>query len=507
MDPDGTVYIADTGNNLVRRVGIDGTITTFAGGGDPADEIGDGGPATSARLSRPAGVAVAPDGDIVIADRGNDRVREVRTSGAIVTLAGGGTDTEEGAAARQAPLRSPAAVAVMPDGTTLVSERDASVVTQVRSLFEGFSPDDILIPSTDGAEVFQFSGDGRHLSTRDALTGAVLNLFGYDAAGRLTSITSTGGRVTTIERDPSGTPTAIVAAGGQRTALDVDGAGYLAEVENGAGEALTLDYDAGGLLTSMVDPEGGISSFDYDGLGRLTRDEDPSGDAKTITRQNLPNGYEVHLSSDLGSEIVYRIEGLPGGASRRTTIDRSGETTVSTVRSDASVETRTGDGQVMEATFGPDPRFGLQAPVLERLTETTPAGRERVTVESRDVVLADPGNPLSLVSLTDATSVNGATSTATYTASTRTLTRTSPEGRESRTVFDTSGRLISVRAAAGLDPMTTTFDSEGRIEEIAQGVQSWQYTYDSRDRIVTRTDANGDRSPTPTTTPTGSRAS
>jgi hypothetical protein len=86
----GGFLIADTGNNRIRRVDADGTIRTVAGAG-PAGFGGDGAPAGKALLSGPEGVAALADGSIAIADTGNERVRLVGTDGTIRTLAGTGT--------------------------------------------------------------------------------------------------------------------------------------------------------------------------------------------------------------------------------------------------------------------------------------------------------------------------------------------------------------------------------------------------------------------------------
>jgi hypothetical protein len=83
------VYIADTGNNVIRVVFTNGTISTFAGGGSSG--LGHGGPATSAELNYPTGVAVSSTGEVYIADTFNDRTRAVFSNGTIVTIAGNGT--------------------------------------------------------------------------------------------------------------------------------------------------------------------------------------------------------------------------------------------------------------------------------------------------------------------------------------------------------------------------------------------------------------------------------
>jgi sugar lactone lactonase YvrE len=73
---DGTIYIADTMNNVIRRVTPDGVITTVAGTGESGFE-GDGGPAEQAKLNRPYGITMAPNGDLYIADTHNNRIRKV----------------------------------------------------------------------------------------------------------------------------------------------------------------------------------------------------------------------------------------------------------------------------------------------------------------------------------------------------------------------------------------------------------------------------------------------
>ncbi len=87
FDSAGSLYIADTGNNRIRRVSAEGVISTVAGSG-PAGFAGDGGPALSARLDHPRGVALDGAGNLFIADTGNSRIRIVSPAGTISTIAG-----------------------------------------------------------------------------------------------------------------------------------------------------------------------------------------------------------------------------------------------------------------------------------------------------------------------------------------------------------------------------------------------------------------------------------
>ena len=116
-DGSGNVYVADTLDNRVRRIGADGSVTTFAGSGT-AGYGGDGGPAGSAMLTSPSAVAVDPAGNVYIADFGNNRVRKVGADGNIVTIAGSGLQgfAGDGAAATQAGLNGPLGLAADASG-------------------------------------------------------------------------------------------------------------------------------------------------------------------------------------------------------------------------------------------------------------------------------------------------------------------------------------------------------------------------------------------------------
>ena len=102
LDDAGNLYIADTLNHVVRKLGVDGTITTVAGVGTRG-VAGDGGLATAAQLNQPFGLALGDDGMFYVADRGNFKVRRVAPDGVIETLAGTGRQGwsgDDGPAAR-----------------------------------------------------------------------------------------------------------------------------------------------------------------------------------------------------------------------------------------------------------------------------------------------------------------------------------------------------------------------------------------------------------------------
>jgi trimeric autotransporter adhesin len=127
VDRSGNLYIADPLEQRVRKLAPDGTVTTFAGGGAPADNLGNGGPATAAFLQHPEGIALDAAGNLYIADTGQHRVRKVSPAGVITTVAGKGNErlepVRDGIPALAAYLPDLASVAVDANGNVFISDR------------------------------------------------------------------------------------------------------------------------------------------------------------------------------------------------------------------------------------------------------------------------------------------------------------------------------------------------------------------------------------------------
>lgn len=127
------LYIADTGNHRIRRVDLTTRVITTVAGNGTALSFGDGGPATSASIKSPSGVFVDTDGTIYIADTGGHRIRKVDTSGIISTIAGLGVGgyTGDGGDAQGARLQDPADVAVDGTGTVYIADAGNHVVRAI----------------------------------------------------------------------------------------------------------------------------------------------------------------------------------------------------------------------------------------------------------------------------------------------------------------------------------------------------------------------------------------
>jgi RHS repeat-associated protein len=288
-DPSGALYVVDQLNQRLRKIGGDGVVRTVVGTGAPGFS-GDGGASTAGDLDAPSAVAVGADGSLYVADFQNFRVRGSSTTGVLSSVAGSGRclivtrycPASSGGPATETQFDALSAVAVAPNGAVYAADYFDGRVWQVSPPLPGFSAQNIAVPSIDGGELYQFDASGRHLATVNTLTGVVSYRFGYDQTGHLSTITDANGNVTSIEHDVSGNPTAIVSPFGQRTALAVDANGFLSRVADPAANTASFSYTSAGLLTGRVDSNGNAYSYSYDPDGRLIKEVDPAGGSTSL---------------------------------------------------------------------------------------------------------------------------------------------------------------------------------------------------------------------------------
>jgi trimeric autotransporter adhesin len=210
-DSAGNLYIADSCSNRIRKV-ANGVMTTVAGTGT-AGSVGDNGPATSAQLYCPTGVTVDSAGNLYIADTGNNLVRMV-WNGVIITVAGGGSSLGDNGPATAAQLSGPSSVAVDSAGNLYIADTgngrirkvSSGVITTVAGIGPPPSPNCLLSIFGEPCPG-PFSGDG------GPATKAQLNEptgVAVDSIGNLYIADSTNGRI----REVSDGMIATVAGGG-----------------------------------------------------------------------------------------------------------------------------------------------------------------------------------------------------------------------------------------------------------------------------------------------------
>ncbi|MFT3792183.1 MAG: Ig-like domain repeat protein [Rudaea sp.] len=189
-DSAGNVYIVDSSNSRIRRVGSDGTIDTVAGNGTQGF-AGDNGPAIDAQLNNPAAVTIDRAGNLYIADASNHRIRKVAADGNITTIAGTGAlgYSGDGGAAASASLLLPSGLAFNPLGELNIADWYADSVRRISA--------DGTISRVAGNAGGNggFSGDGGNAI--DALLSSPHDI-AFDAAGNLYIADSANRRIRKI---------------------------------------------------------------------------------------------------------------------------------------------------------------------------------------------------------------------------------------------------------------------------------------------------------------------
>jgi uncharacterized protein (TIGR03437 family) len=302
MDAAGNLYIADSGNYVIRKVDTNGIITTVAGTGKKGTGGGDGGPATSSALSGPLCVAVAPDGSLLIGDNGNLKLRKVAANGTISTIpapgaitamlydssgnllisssfgmvysmnaagtvktiAGGGTGGDGGPAAT-ASLFSAAGIALDSAGNLFIAEPFAYDVRRVDAK-TGIITTVAGIPNNYG-----FAGDGGP-ATKALLSeplGVAVdsagNLFIADTYNNAVRIVGTDGIIHTFAGGPGATYTgdgALTSVGALNTpfGITVDSSGNLYIADTGDSVIRKVTRGTGPAIGAVVNGAGATNS-------------------------------------------------------------------------------------------------------------------------------------------------------------------------------------------------------------------------------------------------------
>jgi YD repeat-containing protein len=536
VGPDGSVYVSDVGMSgipgSIRRIARDGIITKYVGGSVDTDEV----PAISSGVV-PWGIDAGPDGSLYIADYGgvnHPRFRKVTPDGIIHHLkgvvrmefganaaltprdiaigpdgvaygmtrttvyalkddtaavyAGGYTSTGhdlelDGWPALGTYLGQAAAIAAMPNGELYV--RNSTRLLRVTSTFSNLGAAQFYVPDLARNQVYLFDFQGRHIRTRNSVTGADVFVFDYDARGYLSSIFDEAGRETTIVRDIAGRATGIVGPYGQATTLtDYDANDYVGTVTDPLGQTAHIQYGTTpateGLVTEFTDWRGFASQMTYDSLGRVTKDQDPLGGFKALTLgPRTQFGTQVSLSTALGVTTNYRFEETTDGTKTDTTTYPDATQSITTLTPDQITTSSLPDGTTVTVQRDADPIWGMRAP-MTTTTTTLPSGLQRVESRSRTATRS-ASDPAVLTAEQVTETLNGRSTRTTFTPATRTYSTVSPVGRTTTRVIDTLGRTASI-TRPGAAQVRFDYDADSRLMATTQGTRvTLQSYYDSAD--------------------------
>ncbi len=306
VDAAGNVYIADSGNNVIRKVAVNGSITTVAGAGAPG-YFGDGGPATSALLRYPQGVAADAAGNLYIADTGNKLIRKVATDGTITTAWGAGLPASQQLPASDVVVDGAGnlyvssvypsiVVKVAPGGsaTTLASSLGGGIIPYVGLALDAAG--NLYIAAPHGGGIWKVASDGT--ATTEAVgvplvtpVGVAVdstgNVFIADAWGEVVLKVAPGGATTReagnggIGSGDGGPATSAQLVSPYGVAVDAAGNLYIADSQDNSVRKVA----ANGTIATVA----GNGTADY------------SGDGQPATQAELqyPGGVAVDAAGNL----------------------------------------------------------------------------------------------------------------------------------------------------------------------------------------------------------------
>lgn len=345
--PDGSIWIADTLNHCIRRVGTDGIVQTVAGTPETAGFSGDDGPATGARFHMPMGLAVATDGSVYIADQYNHRIRRIGMDGTITTILGTNamSMTGDGGPASQASAMWPDSVAVDRRGNVYFTDLYAAIrcigvdgiVRRIAGTgITGHDGDDgpalqARISAPNGLHIgldgsIYFAEYDRHCIRRISPAGTITTCFGMPGQAGF----SGDGRKATLAKLLA--PNAVCQA--------PDGTFYIAESGNhiirrvrspwpgfGSGEKVVVEADGSALhvfdlrgrhlRTESAVTTDKLVECSYDAAGRLVTVATQLGQ---VQLERDANGLLLAVVSPGGKRTVCRVD-AEGGLARLQTPD------------------------------------------------------------------------------------------------------------------------------------------------------------------------------------------
>jgi hypothetical protein len=316
VDGTGNIYVADTGNNTIRKVTTGGVVTTVAGSAGPAGSAD--GTNSTARFNNPKGLAVDGQGNLYVADSGNNTIRKVTGDGVVTTVAGSaGLAGSADGTNNNARFNNPSGVVVDSAYNVFVADSGNNTIRQITSAG--------AVTTVAGSAGQSGSSDGTNSTARFAFPFGVTldnsnNLYVTDTANSTIRKVSPGGGVSTLAgsagliggSDGTGNAARFFAPGG--LAADSVGNVYVADTGNCTVRKVT----GVGVVTTLAGSAGQSGSAD---------------DNRAAARYFLPNGVAVD-----GAGNVYVAD--------------TGNSTIRKVTSDGGVTTLAGSPGLTGATDG-----------------------------------------------------------------------------------------------------------------------------------------------------------
>ena len=315
LDGGGNLFIADQGNGRIRMLSAGGFITTVAGS-NGANGLGDGGPAVNAQLKTPQGVAVDATGNLYISDTGQNRVRKVGVDGTINTIGGTGRCcySIDGISAAIAPLNAPSGIVVDASGNVWFADTGNQAIRRLQPLRAGASgvqtvvanaASNVMGPIAPG-EVVAIYGAGLGPASGTQTSGVTVLFNGTPgmivgaSANRITAIVpdTVAGSKVQVSGSYQNAPTFSISVPVAPAAPGL----FTADM-SGVGQAMATNQDGSANSAARLSPPGGLITVFFTGAGQLP---------VTATIGGLQAAVQSAIVTS-GSGVMQVVVQVPGG--------------------------------------------------------------------------------------------------------------------------------------------------------------------------------------------------
>lgn len=159
-DSSGTVYVADRSNATIRKIAVDGTVSTLAGTATVSGYAD--GTGAAARFSSPSNIALGPDGDLYVSDNNSQVIRRVTAAGVVTTYAGtpNGNGLVDNADPTLAKFSNPAGLAIAPNGDVYLADQGNSRIRRIARAGSGAGAVSTVAGASDGSDTVALDGPG-----------------------------------------------------------------------------------------------------------------------------------------------------------------------------------------------------------------------------------------------------------------------------------------------------------------------------------------------------------
>ncbi|XP_078481639.1 teneurin-3 isoform X2 [Ciona intestinalis] len=462
-------------------------------------------------LISPTSITVSPlDGAIYISETDRKFVHRVRridpSTGRISSVAGVDSDCDcalqqclcflgDGDFARSAALHDPAAVTATPDGSVYIADQLNLKIRKIhRSLPSISRNNEYNVSDPDTNHLYVFDQNGRHIRTRNVITGAQLYSYAYSTDGGLRQVTDSNGNHVRIEYASNGKPVQMSLPNRKTLSLTTGLDGTLTRITRGTDTPLasfTYQGDGNGLIRSSVTGRYSSSFYAYDVHGRLITATSSTGAMTSLhaianaTRQTVTmkraapsSGGESSLIGVGRRDVVITTE--PGYLCDIITTTEGAMTTTYERWTDNSISVRYLDDSELTLETKPHPVLGLTAPFLAKRTIQLPADPLENKIEWSTRKERENGQSSNKFLLGRRMLVNGRNILSLDYSQAMKMDRIYDDHTKFmlRIQYDSRGLPTLWMPSKGITPVNVTYDQSGHAVTWQRGPQNENLRYD-----------------------------